>query len=309
MPRFRFALGFLTVALGMAATPSPDTSPVETKLRKLEMRSIRRDPYRGISGHELVELCRSRKRVGGGTCRTGPMRRLLEYAFRTDPLRIVGPHWMQDDDFYMFYYEYDVEKPCPTTGRSLDREIFREILVEEFSLAVRREEGEAPVLVMQARPGQALLSFSKSDICSIDDAPVYEVPRSTGGGGLGPGISSTGPDNPSAHAVYQAEPPFAGMTNPNITTYRGCTLAELGIRLKYRLPVEIADETATSTRHDFTLSSSKPEDAVQQLAKQLGIDAHIEKRRLPFVVLDAPSPPRKIKYEAQGPVPAVAPAP
>jgi hypothetical protein len=54
--------------------------------------------------------------------------------------------------------------------------------------------------------------------------------------------------------------------------------------------------------HPFRETVRKPEEVARQLTEQLGIDAHMEKRPLPFVFLDAPPPPKKINYEAQAPV-------
>jgi uncharacterized protein (TIGR03435 family) len=298
-----FLLGFLFAASALAADPPSPAHPIETKLRKLEMRRFSRDPRAGINGPNLTNLCRSRKRSGGGDCWSGLMRHLLEFAFNNDAHRIFGPQWMQDDDLYMFYFEYDVDGECPKSGRSLSREIFREILVEEFSLTVRDEEREAPVIVMRVRAGQPLTAASTKDSCSIEGALVYSDPKPAEVGGLAT-IEWNG------QTAYPAGQPYTGQSDDTVREYRGCTTTELAHLLESRLHTDVVDETVSAGRHVFVLKNGTPEEVALQLSKQLGIDARVEKRPMRFVSLDGPRPPKKIQLKAKGsvsPVPCATP--
>jgi uncharacterized protein (TIGR03435 family) len=235
------------------------------------------------------------------------MRHLLESAFNNDPHRIFGPDWMSNGDEYMFYLEYEVDGPCPKNGRSVAREILREVLVEKFNISVRREEREAPVLVMQLSGREPLVSLSRRDSCSIESPPVYSEAQPAQVGGLASGLPAI--IDPSAQAAYPLGQPHEGSNNGTLRSYEGCTLTELAGLLESRLLIDVADETGSASRHDFTLRNAtftprnaKPEEVARELTEQLGIDAHFENRPLQFVLLDAPPPPKRIKYEAHSPV-------
>jgi uncharacterized protein (TIGR03435 family) len=301
MRYFRLLLALLAADLAVAAAP-PATPSVETKLRKLEIRRITGPHRQGqIPVTRAWELCRSRKRSGGGDCHSGRLRQLLEYAFDNEPHRIFGPDWMSNNDVYLFYFEYDVDGPCPKNGRSLGREIFREILVEKFSVTVRREQRVAPVLVMKLS-GREPLSPSKKNSCSMESPPVYSEAQPAQVGGLASGLPAI--TDPNARAAYPLGQPYQGSDDGTVRSYEGCTLTELAGLLESSLLTDVADETGSSDRHNFTLrnTSTNPEQVARQLTEQLGIDAHIERRLLPFVFLDAPLPPKKIEYEARAPV-------
>lgn len=299
MQRFRFVLGFLVAVLAVAADLPPNAPSVETKLRKLEIRRIRAQLRRNAIG-----LCSSLKRSARGFCSVHRFGEMLQLAFNTNQLRILGPQWMAGDDFYLLYFAYDVEGRCPTIVRSLAREI----LTEKLSLTVRRELRESPVLVMRSRAGKVEAAVSNGESCSVESPYVdyYAAPAEAAGlPWSSPAIMET-----QSRSGYSIAPPFEGPSHSPAEIFRSCTLTELARLLERRLRIEVLDETGGSSRHDFALNSSTlipdgvaPEQAAKELSEQLGIDARVEKRPLEHVLVDAPLPPKRITYQADGPVP------
>jgi uncharacterized protein (TIGR03435 family) len=293
-------LGFLAGAVVLTAESPADTTSVESKLSRLEIRRAGRRPFKAR------ERCTSLKRSQTGSCSVERFGDLLGYAFHTNPLRILGPRWMADDDFYLLYFAYDVQGRCPTVLRSLTREI----LAEKLAVTVRREIRDAPVLVMKTAPGGSLTRVSTRDSCSVETPDPQDewLPARKAGlpWGLGEAVDEDGRPHYLSRAPIEEQ-----------RMYRGCTLGELSSSLERSLYMEIADETGDPGRYDFTLDPTSfrpyamsPEDVARQLSEQLGLDARVEKRPLEHLIVDAPPPPKRIQYRAAGPVPpAPCPAP
>lgn len=303
MPHFRFVFAFLVAAVVMAADSSSNIPSVETKLRRLEIRRVGKDTQKNMA------QCRSLKRSDKGHCSIGRFRNILEFAFNTNPLRILGPKWMADDQRYLLYFAYDVEGRCPTILRSL----VREILTEKLSLTVRREVRESAVLVMSLRAGEMPSAISNGKSCSVD-GPVgdyYAAPAAAAGlPWSSPSIMET-----QSAPGYPIAAPVEGPRGSTEQIFRSCTLTELARLLQPRVRIEVLDETGVASRHDFALNTVltdrvAPEQTARELSKQLGIDARIEMRPMEHIFLDAPPPPKRISYKADGPVPpAPCPAP
>ncbi len=274
---------------------SPNAAPsVEAKVSRLEIRRVGKDP------RDRMSPCGALKRSAPGFCTVERFGSLLEFAFRTNQLRIRGPAWMAADDFYLLYFAYDVEGHCPTILRGLAREI----LMEELSLTVHRERREASVLAMRVPAQGSFTAVSKSASCDIETSGPDDDWLPARKAGIPWGIQAL-------VEAEQNQPSYLGrsiLEEPRL--YRGCTLTEVARLLERKLYTEVLNETGDMGRYDFVLDTRSfrtggvtPQQVAEQLTEQLGLDAHVEKRQIEHLVFDGPQPPKKIEYRATGPVP------
>jgi uncharacterized protein (TIGR03435 family) len=207
--------------------------------------------------------------------------RHIETAFRIGGNRIIGPDWISNT-VYEVYFE--------TTEPTCDfRLMLRQMVAEQFRLTAHVELKPNFGLVLTTPGGEPNLKPSRSTECVAVNSSSYRPPEDVPGADSQSTTYSAGGSNVAGG--------WFGI--PRSIFREGCRMADLAGELERVLGVPVADRTSATGRYDFKIvlhRGMKMKAAAKQLRKKFGAELATDTEPSEVLVIDSVKRIKQVRW-------------